>query len=206
MEYPMTDMRCSLRAKGSGADIVFGPKGDPNNILSPLRQVNKLVFPYTPTIQTGNTAEYDEYSYAQSAFKYPSYVKSYPKEIMISGDFTAQTDLESKYMLAVMHFFKSITKPYFGISNQRAGSPPAVILFNYLGDQQFKDVPVIVKDYSYSLEPNVDYVFVESFNSYVPTKLNVSIVLESYFNPAIIRDNFDLDKFKTGAQLGRGFI
>lgn len=200
------DMRCSLRAKQDGADIVFGPANDQNNILLPLRQVNRLVFPYTPTVQTGNTAEYDEYAVMQSAYKYPSFIKSYPKEILVSGDFTAQTKTEARYMLAVMHFFKSITRPYFGASNPRAGTPPAVVYFNYMGKHQFNDVPVIVKDSSYTLEPNVDYVYIEAFDSYVPTKLNMSITLDTYFNPKAIRDNFDLDEFKTGKLFKDGFI
>lgn len=204
----VADMRCSLRAKESGVPFVFGERSE-SNVLFPLARVNRLVFPYTPTVQSGNTAEYDEYSYTQSAYKYPSYVKSYPKEILISGDFTAQTIPEAKYVLAVMHFFKSITKPYFGSSNQRAGTPPAILLLNYLGRLQFNDVPVIVKDYSFILEPNVDYVYVEDFDSYVPAKLNISITLETYYNPRALRDNFDLDKFREGKMFGnsnRGYI
>ena len=123
----MADKRCSLRSKANGADFVFGPNEE-TNILFPLRRERKLVFPYTPTLQTGNVAEYDEYSVMQSAYKYPSYVKSYPKDITISADFTAQTVPEARYMLAAMHFFRSIPKPYFGSSHPRAGTPPAVII------------------------------------------------------------------------------
>lgn len=194
---PASDMRCSLRAKTSGRRFVFGEVSE-SNVLYPLAKENRLVFPYTPTVQAGSTAEYDEYSYSQSAYKYPSYVKSYPKDILVSGDFTAQTVPEAEYLLAVMNFFKSIVKPYFGASNQRAGTPPAVILFDYLGELQFNSVPVVVKDYSFTLEPTVDYVYVEKFNSHVPTKLNISIALETYYNPKNLRDKFDLDKFREG--------
>jgi len=199
------DLRCSLRAKSGGVENVFGARSE-SNILFPLAQQNRLYFPYTPTVQAGSTAEYDDYAFAQSAYKYPSYVKSYPKEILVSGDFTAQTVPEARYLLAVMHFFKSILKPYFGASSANAGTPPGIILFNYLGDQQFNDVPVIVKDYSYTLEPDVDYVYVEAFNSYVPTKLNISIALETYYNPRRIRDDFNLDDFREGKLFSRGFI
>lgn len=200
-----TNRRCSLRAKSRGADFVFGPKTE-SNVMYPLALQEKLVFPYTPTVQAGSTAEYDEYSFTQSAYKYPSYVKSYPKEILVSGDFTAQTQSEARYLLAVMHFFRSVLKPYFGSSNERAGTPPGIILFNYLGNQQFKDVPVILKDYTYTLEPDVDYVFIESFETYVPTKINISIALETYYNPRQLRDEFDLDKFRTGELYKGGFI
>ena len=200
----MADKRCTLRAKASGADIVFGPNEE-SNVLFPLRRERKLVFPYTPTVQAGNVAEYDEYSVTQSAFKYPSYVKSYPKDITVSADFTAQTIPEARYLLAAMHFFKAITKPYFGSSNPRAGTPPAIVLFNYLGQYHFNDVPVIVKDYSYMLEPNVDYVYIEDRDSYVPTKMSISLALETYYNPRLIRDEFDLDKFTSGEMYRGGY-
>lgn len=200
------DMRCSIRAKSSGADIVFGSASDTENVMRPLRLVKRLVFPYTPTVQTGSAAEYDDYSVMQSAFKYPSFIKSYPKEIVVSGDFTAQTMTEAKYVLAVMQFFKSIVKPYFGATDPRAGTPPAVVLFNYLGRHQFNDVPVVVKDYSYTLEPDADYVYISDFDSYVPTKLNISITLDTYFNPKVIRDEFNLDDFKTGKLYNKGFL
>lgn len=200
------DMRCSLRAKSSGAEIVFGSESDTSNVMRPLRLANRLVFPYTPTVQTGSTAEYDDYSVMQSAYKYPSFIKSYPKEILVSGDFTAQTETEARYVLAAMQFFKSIVKPYFGATDPRAGTPPAVVLFNYLGKHHFNDVPVIVKDYSYTLEPNVDYVYIEEFDSYVPTKITISVTLDTYYNPRTIRDKFNLDEFKTGKLYNNGFL
>lgn len=201
-----TDIRCSLSAKPKGSEFVFGPNST-DNVLYPLANAKRLTFPYTPTVQAGNTAEYNDYAYTQSAYKYPSFVKSYPKEILVSGDFTAQTIPEARYVLAVMHFFKSVTKPYFGATNQRAGTPPPVLLFNYLGQYQFNNVPVIVKDYSFTLEPNIDYVYIEDFDSYVPTKLNISIALDTYYNPKKLRDNFDLDLFRQGKLLiGKGYI
>tara|TARA_B100000929_G_scaffold291163_1_gene288557 strand:+ start:6382 stop:6993 length:612 start_codon:yes stop_codon:yes gene_type:complete len=200
-----TNRRCSLRAKSRDANFVFGEKTE-SNVMYPLALRERLVFPYTPTVQSGSTAEYDEYSFTQSAYKYPSYVKSYPKEILVSGDFTAQTQSEARYLLAVMQFFKSVLKPYFGTSNERAGTPPGIILFNYLGNQQFYDVPVILKDYTYTLEPDVDYVYVETFETYVPTKVNISIALETYYNPRTLRNNFDLDEFREGRLYKGGFI
>ena len=69
-----TNRRCSLRAKSRDANFVFGEKTE-SNVMYPLALRERLVFPYTPTVQSGSTAEYDEYSFTQSAYKYPSYVK-----------------------------------------------------------------------------------------------------------------------------------
>lgn len=202
----MADIRCRISAKPGGAPIIYG-ENTPSNILQPLYKKNGLVFPFTPTVQTGGTAEYEEYTFTHSIYKYNAYTKSMPNEIVINGDFTAQTQDEAKYLLAVMHFLKSATKSYFGSSNTRSGTPPPVLMFNYLGENQFKNVPVIIKNFNYTLEPGVDYVPVllggdENKKSWVPTKVNIMITVDTYYNPKTLRDTFDLDKFLTGELLG----
>jgi len=203
----MADIRCRISAKPSGAEIVYGPKED-SNILRPLWDKNGLTFPFTPTVTTGGVADYEEYTFTHAQYRYNAYTRSYPTEIVINGDFTAQTQDEARYLLAVMHFLKSATKGYFGSSNTtRAGTPPPVLLFNYLGDNQFKNVPVIIKNFNYTLEPNIDYVPVLVNNdpnrkSWVPTKVNILVTVDTYYNPRMLRDTFDLDKFLTGKLLG----
>ena len=199
----MSDIRCRISAKPSGRAVVYGPQTD-SNILNPLYGKNGLTFPFTPTVQFGGVAEYEEYSFTHSIYKYNAFTKSYPTEISVNGDFTAQTVEEARYLLAVMHFLKSSIKSYFGTSNTtRAGTPPPVLLFNYLGENQFKNIPVVIKNYNYTLEPNVDYVPVVFNNntSWVPTKINILITLDTYYNPNTLRDKFNLDSFLQGKLL-----
>ena len=213
----VADYRCRLSAKPGAADFIYGPD-DKTNILWPLHRTMGLVFPFTPVVSVGATVSYEEYAFTHSIYRYNSYNKSAPNEISISGDFTAQTINEAKYLLAVMHFLKSASKSYFGASNaQKAGIPPPVLHFNYLGENQFKNVPVIIKNYSYVLDSDVDYVkveiplgFLNADNSYegvtrtswIPTRVNISITIDPYYNPNMLRDQFDLDKFIQGKCLG----
>lgn len=204
------DHRASLTGKSDiGNANLFGD-GD---IMLPLRagQRNKLTFPYTPTIQMGGSAEYEEYTFTHSIYKYNAYSKSAVSDIVLTADFTAQTDEEAKYMLAALHFMRSNTKAEFGVkAGPKAGTPPPVMLFNYLGAYQYKDVPVVIKDFNYTLLPDVDYVvvLVDGKESKVPTMLNLTITLSPYYNPKLLRKEFSLDDFKNGSLLntGEGFI
>ena len=107
------DMRARLQPKSLYNEEVLGPR-DSSNILFPLWSTRGVVFPYTPSVATGNVTEYDPTSFIHSNYGYNAYVRSYPKPISISAEFTAQSNDEALYLLAVIHFFRSITKMFYG--------------------------------------------------------------------------------------------
>lgn len=210
------DYRARLKPKPDGMSYVFGDDED-SNILKPLiDQGGALVFPYTPTVLFSGNAEYDQYGFTHSIYPSKSYVKSAPSEIQLTADFTAQSDREAAHTLASMHFFKSVTKSYFGGQSQsaieRAGTPPPVILFDYMGEYMFKDIPVVVSNFSFTLEPDVDYVPVtfrrgnttRDLATYVPSRMNIAVTLEIVYNTKVIRNEFDLDKFRKGGYVYGG--
>lgn len=219
------DFRAKLQPKDiNRANDILGPEND-GNLLYPLYATGGVLFPYTPSITTGSAAEYDPSSFIHSNFGYNAYIRSYPKPISISAEFTAQTADEALYLLAVIHFFRSVTKMYFGIHPyKRAGTPPPILLFNYLGDHMFNNVPVLVKSFDYTLEANVDYVAVNTSNmgdtlsavilppgkskgySYVPTHINVTVDLDTQYTPITVRNEFNLDQFRQGRLLDKGYI
>jgi hypothetical protein len=226
---PQQDFRARLQPKNiNSAEDILGNRLDVNNLLRPLYSTNGVLFPYTPSVSTGNAAEYDPTSFIHSDFGYNAYVRSYPKPISINAEFTAQTNDEALYLLSVIHFFRSVTKMYFGINPyKKAGTPPPVLLFNYLGDYMFNNVPVVVKSFDMTLEANVDYIPVytgkgtffsrPSFGvslppgssngySYVPTHLNVTVDLDTQYTPITIRNEFNLDEFRAGRLINKGYI
>ncbi len=229
---PQQDFRARLRPKstttknqnGVQVNDVLG-ENNPSNILYPLWQTNGVLFPYTPSVSTGNAAEYDQTSIVHTIYGYNNYVKSYPKPINIDAEFTAQTTAEALYMLAVIWFFRSVTKSYFGISPyDKAGTPPPVLLFKYLGDYQFNNIPVVVKTFDYSYPADIDYVPVNTTIysnylkgvqlppgtldgfTYVPTHLKVHIELDTQYTPIELRNQFNLDDFRQGRLINKGYI
>ncbi len=220
------DMRARLQPKSLYNEEVLGPR-DSSNILFPLWSTRGVVFPYTPSVATGNVTEYDPTSFIHSNYGYNAYVRSYPKPISISAEFTAQSNDEALYLLAVIHFFRSVTKSYFGINPyNKAGTPPPTLVFNYLGDYQFNNVPVVVKEFSYTYEANIDYVPVSTVNNqafsdnigvnlpagsnggytWVPTHLTVQLDLDTQYIPIKLRNEFNLDEFRQGKMINKGYI
>lgn len=224
---PTFDHRARLQPKSiTNASDILGDKVD-TNILYPLYSTDGVLFPYTPTVTTGFAAEYDPSAFIHTNYNYNAYVRSYPKTINITADFTAQTNDEALYMLAVIHFFKSVTKSYFGVNPyQKAGTPPPVLLFSYLGEHQFNRVPVVVKTFDFTLDSSVDYVPVNTTDlalyspnfgvnlpksnnsgySYVPTKITTTVELDTQYAPIKLRNEFNLDLFRSGKLMDKGYI
>lgn len=194
------DTRCILRAASNKElKYVFGDDVD-TNPMQILAQRKQLAFPYTPTVQVGGSNDYSEYSLSQTNYKYMAYDKSAPGPITVSADFTAQTMTEAKYVLAMMHFFRTANKSFFGSKEKESivGSPPPLVKFSYLGKHMFKNVPVVIKDYGFTLQPDVDYIYVPFMKTQVPTFVNVTFTMEPNYSPKDLRDDWNRDDFING--------
>ena len=66
-------------------------------------------------------------------------------------------------MLAVIHFFRSVTKMFYGQDAQR-GAPPPLVYLTGLGEYQFSAHPCVVASFTYSLPNDVDYIRANSIN------------------------------------------
>ena len=148
----------------SGADYLYNTPGDGTaGILEPLRVTNGVIFPYTPQIDTQYRAEYDSYSLTHSNHKGYFYKSSYTDAVNITATFTAQDTNEAEYLLAVIHFFRSVTKMFYGQDPQR-GAPPPLVYLTGLGEYQFNGHPCVVTSFNYTLPADVDYIRARSKN------------------------------------------
>jgi len=165
-----------------GADYLYKvPPKSPNNsnkvggaggvgspgagILEPLRGTNGVIFPYTPQVQMSYRAKYNSYELVHSNYRGAFYQNSSVDDISIRGTFTAQDTSEAAYMLAVIHFFRSVTKMFYGQDKQR-GAPPPLVYLNGLGEYQFNNHPAVVTSFDYSLPADVDYIRANNPNNF----------------------------------------
>jgi hypothetical protein len=203
------DFRVRLRAQPSSQSQVYGPQGS-SNILGILYETNGMFFPYTPTISWNQAVEYDALHFVHSNQDYYAYKNTPSTQIDISGQWSLQNQREGEYMLASIHFLRTVSKMYFGQSNPTlAGMPPPVLFLSGYGDYMFNDLPVIVKSHSYTLDGNVDYVTVSVAGGKVrlPSLFNISLSLVVQHTPTAMRKQFDLDKFRTGELMrSKGWI
>ena len=149
-----TDWRVILRLAPSSTYLYNAPQA---GILQPLKITNGVVFPYTPQISTAYKAKYSEYDLTHSNYRGYFYQNSYIDAVNINATFTAQSTSDAAYVLAVIHFFRSVTKMFYGQDAQR-GSPPPLVFLSGLGDYQFNNHPCLVQSFNYNLPADVDYI------------------------------------------------
>jgi hypothetical protein len=138
---------------------------NPSGILGPLAATNGVIFPYTPQINTSYRANYEQYDLVHSNYRGVYYKNSRVDDLNIRAEFTAQDTREADYLLAVIHFFRSVTKMFYGKDEQR-GSPPPLVYLSGLGMNQFFGHPCVVTSFQYNLPNNVDYIRASSVNNY----------------------------------------
>lgn len=171
-----TDWRVRL-SLAPGAQYLYNAENP--GILAPLRAgsgTDGVIFPYTPSITTTYSANYEQYDLTHSNYRGLFYKNSRVGDIQIRGTFTAQNTTEANYLLAVIHFFRSATKMFYGQDPQR-GTPPPICLLNGLGGYQFSDHPVVISSFNYTLPNDVDYIRTTNPN-------NFGLNLNNRYNPA----------------------
>ncbi len=159
------DWRVKLQL-APGADYLYKDpdiQTDSSGILYPLSVTNGVIFPYTPQIQTTYNANYSDYHLTHSNLRGLFYQSSYVDDITIQCPFTAQDTEEANYLLAVIHFFRSVTKMFYGQDAQR-GVPPPLVYLTGLGEFQFNGHPCVVSSFTYSLPAEVDYIRARTSN------------------------------------------
>jgi hypothetical protein len=204
---PVVDTRVRLRAMRGQEDSVYGEPA-PNNILSILSHkdtsgTDGLLFPYSPQITVGQSVDYSQMNLTHSNSDIYAYRYTPSTSIEINAKFTVQNMREAQYSLAALHFLRSVSKMYFGQidkDNGKAGLPPPVLMFSGYGNWMFDNLPVIVKNHSYTLDDHVDMVQFQigGGTARLPSMFTISISLGIQQTPNRSRTVFSADKFRTG--------
>jgi len=162
-----SDWRVRLQL-APGANYLYkaGKDGGEAGILKPLYDTDGVIFPYTPSIETSYNANYEMYDLTHSNFRGYFYKNSRVNDINIRATFTAQDTQEAAYLLAVIHFFRSVTKMFYGAKDAYRGAPPPLTYLSGLGAYQFNNHPCVVSQFNYSLPPDVDYIRADAPNNY----------------------------------------
>jgi hypothetical protein len=150
-----TDWRVTLRLAPS-ANYLYNASNA--GLLQPLKTTNGVVFPYTPAIATSYKATYNNIDLTHSNYRGYFYQNSYTDAITLTATFTAQSTSDAAYVLAVIHFFRSVTKMFYGQDPEYRGSPPPLVFLSGLGDYQFNNHPCLVQSFNYNLPADVDYI------------------------------------------------
>ena len=148
------DWRVSISVPSRIQEYMVG-----GSLLDPLQRTNmRCVFPYTPTVLVSHSANYNAMQPLHTNYPYYAYENSRVDQITITADMFVQNEAEAKYWIAMVHFFKTVTKMNYGGTDQDRGLPPPVCRLNGYGDYTFNNVPVIVTNFQFDLKKDVDYI------------------------------------------------
>jgi hypothetical protein len=156
------DWRVRLRLAPRSTYLYNDPDCGP--VLWPLQNTDGVIFPYTPSIDTAYKANYEGYDLTHSNYRGYFYKGSNVDQINLRATFTAQDTTEANYLLAVIHFFRSATKMFYGQDAQRGSPPPLCFLSGY-GDYQFNEHPIVISQFNYNLPADVDYIRAQTATS-----------------------------------------
>jgi hypothetical protein len=223
------DWRARLRPKNGGisrfysrafANLTDQAEGDAetfDHLMRPIQESNGMIWMDTPSVYIQASAHYNKSDMQGQNYPINTYRNSAPPTIPVTGNFYANDIYEARYLLAVMMFLRIASKSYYGdsaVAKGVYGTPPPVLLFEYLGDYGFNRVPVVVETYQMEFPPDVDYVPVVVNNggdnerrvTYVPTRTQISVTLTPTFTPQKLRKRFDLNAIANGRMYKDGFI
>jgi hypothetical protein len=195
-----------------------------DTMLLPLVEAGgAFVFPYTPTIIVGHSANYNTLQPVHTNYPFHIYENSSIQEIVITGDFTVENAQEGQYWVAAMHYLRSVTKMFYG-EGEYAGSPPPLVKLNGYGDYVFNNVPCVVTNFTIDLPSDVDYIAVplsELANSiegppeprggdavtWVPTQSLMTVTVQPTYSRKTL-STFNLNTFVNGGFIknNAGFI
>lgn len=139
-----------------GSDVLYRD-GNSSSLLAPLLKTDGVVFPYTPNVMVNYRANYDKVSPTHSNYPTYFYQSSEVSDVQINATFTAQSTDEADYMMAMIHFFRSATKMFYGQDTNR-GTPPPLVSVTGFGQHQFNFHKAVVSQFNYSLPDGVDYI------------------------------------------------
>jgi hypothetical protein len=197
---------------------VFSDVPSQRPILAPIIASNGFIFPYTPSVTLTHSANYSSMDPIHNNYPFAAYENSKLDKITIVGDFYCENSYDASYWIAGVHFFRTMTKMFFG-EGAYSGSPPPIIKLSGYGDYVFNQVPVAVTQFSVEMPKDVDYI-PSTFSvptqlqatagvGYVPVKSVFTVSLLPMYSRESVR-KFNLNDFASGKFLnptnGKGFI
>lgn len=182
-------------------------------LLAPLSYDGGVTFPILPQVQVTHTAKYTSQSLTHSNYAAQSYEGSEVAEIQINGEFPIQNIVDGRYLLAVIYFFRTSTKMFWG-KDALAGTPPPLLYLDGFGTHYFPHVPCVLKSFTHVMPPDVDYIEVPTTGAAgvtrLPTQSSIQIALQPVYSRAKVAsfslNDFAAGKMVTGSGGPGGFI
>jgi len=165
-----------------------------------LKKSGGLVWPYLPNITVSSKANYTQLDPVHNNFPFQAYKNSQIEDITITGEFSCENEMDAYYWIAATTFLRTATKMFYG-TGTNVGNPPIVCQLNGYGSNIFNTVPVVVKNASFDMKDDVQYIKVQMGTmtqpSWVPIMSTISVTVTPIYNRSKLRQ-FSLEDFASG--------
>jgi len=171
---------------GSRQQFKNNKQKSPNDVLWPLASEGGVIFPLTPSIIIQHAASYNAMALTHSNYPFYAYGHSEVPSFTVTGEFPVQNSEDAQYWVAMLHFFRSVTKMFFGGANDALkGNPPPILQLNGYGSYVFNNVPVVVTNFNVDMRADVDYICTSQNPGIGTGGVNLSSLYND-LNPGII--------------------
>jgi len=194
----------------------------PMDLLGPLAKTDgKMVFPFTPSIIFSHSASYNAMQPTHTNYPFFNYQSSAVDAITIAGDFFAENAEDAEYWVAAVTYLRTVTKMFYG-NSENAGNPPPIVKLNGYGEFVFNDVPCVVTAFNIDLPQDVDYIKTSNITTtparlgneptsqsgpgtWVPAQSLISVTVQPIYSRAK-QAEFNLNNFVSGDLITKGMI
>ena len=194
----------------------------PMDLLAPLAKTDgKMVFPFTPSIIFSHSASYNAMQPTHTNYPFFNYQSSAVDAITIAGDFFAENAEDAQYWVAAVTYLRTVTKMFYG-NSENAGNPPPIVKLNGYGEFVFNDVPCVVTAFNIDLPQDVDYIKTSNVTTtpgnhhndptsesgpgtWVPAQSLISVTVQPIYSRAK-QAEFNLNNFVSGDLITKGMI
>jgi len=176
---------------------------DPSGRLS-ASGLTTVQFPYTPTVSVITQTGYSSYDLAHSNFQQRAFEMASNTEFNMAAPIIIRSEEEARTVLAMGQFFRGALKMNFGKFEENPGLPPPVLRFYAHGI--YTNVPVLIRDFTWNLDQDVDYITLEGTGERVPVQQTFVLSLTTTYSPKNVRENFTMRDFLSGNLKSKGYI
>lgn len=204
-------------------EVILG--NDRQGRMAPLIEEGGFHWPLTPTMVIQHTASYNPLSQTHSNYPFQAYQNSQVDQFNILGEFPVQNQQDAQYWVATVQFLRTVSKMFFGGTDDLRGNPPPILHLSGYGDHMFKRVPVVLNSFNVELASGIDYISTnqsevyqqpqssdftqDSFDeTWAPTLSTISVLVTPVYSREEIK-NFNIRDFASGKlsqDRGIGFI
>ena len=156
----------------------------------------EVVFPVLPSMSMTHRANYTDTALVHTNYLFLAYKNSQVEDISISCEWPVETLDDCWEWLEMVRFGRTMTKMFYGRSDNLGNPPPICTLKGYgEGGVVLPDTPVVVKSFQLDLKDDVNYIEYEQ--NWVPRLSSITFQVGIIYNRNTQR-SFNLTEYRQG--------